>query len=814
MIQLQIYNQFLDLPQDVALSIEMQSPIFALDSMVGSISYDFTVPKTAINNRIFLHNNVEVLSPTTNSFPCKIFFNGIVWHEGILRIKRIAENYQCYLNLDTGLIKEALADKDLSELPIEPIEVQDIGSDSTYPYIRLKLANFVSGDRKLLKLNVYRNNTMFTVLKYQYQVFFNTDKATTLADLAFQINNKNSDTHIWPWQTNKKYRIESAWVNYIGWRGQAIKTPVYWRNKYWVGRTFAGIKIGKINSPVNFSLGFDPINFQSYGRGTSFSKVLYSEIDEPIGHYDNGTDLRATVIGPDELLVEDMSNAYPYHLDETGDFGTDWTLEDYYTSPVIQGIDPVKIASFYENTMTVAWPEASFTIGPVRNEEFLSSDEWSEFQKYQNNIDRDGKLILNSNTSGHQNKNVFTAFPFVNFVLTEIFKMADLSLFGEYMEDEDLKTLCIWNNFSNDIVLIDSITPANKLRVPSPSIDLRQNLKGTSIKDFLYAIRQNFGVDFFFRANGLVEMKFKKTIFASTEADDWSKYEIGDVEMEVEDEINGFSFINSFPNDSYSSDLLKDFEDYQIKPDVNTEALLLGIKDDPINTIRGVYTSHTETYVKLYRCTFGDDYQKTWVFFGYRLKNIESGDATTEIKPAIGAPLMFYIDENTTDRPRWRIARIDAEGRSLFQIGELKDPGILAFMFARNSIFQWQNADTSYDYIAGRYLTSIVNASLSSVRLSTANYSLHFGSEPNYEIGSYSSREFYTLYSQFWKLYSELMLQACYRKKRFLLPQLEVMNLDLSRKKYSKGKTFLIDKINFELSNSSKIEATVAYWQL
>jgi hypothetical protein len=811
MIQIQVFGTFLDLKPGTDLSMSIRAPMFSTDYIAGSLSYDLELPFTPINNQLLNFTYDESVKEPLQTAYCTVYLDGIPYKDAKLNVKTVNEKgYICYLTMDAGLLRESLAEKDLSLIGMPLLDhSKEIGSATSYPFIRLRLTSFLTTKRALCKLNIYRDIAGVPTLTHQFQVFYNTDKTTTLNAIANQINNKNENTHVWPWVPNKKYHVPTDFTT-------APATATFWLNKFWfvpAGQSFGttyGDRIFKFISPDNYATALDPATHSNSAR-INYQLSSYNAVDEALGNPNNPNDLKATVFG-DEILIEDQTNSYPYHLSITGNFGPNWTLVSSDTDPVIAGVDQSKIAAVYEATMVQTWPTAKFACAPVRNEKFLDIDLHPEFQKYQNNIDRDSKLILNSNTSGSQNKNVFTAFPYVAHILESIFKMGDLKLFGAFLNDAELLSLCIWNNFSNDMVLVDEANPLNQLRVPSPIIDLNQNLKGTKITDFLYALRKTFGLDFVYKVNGSVEVKFKRDIALSLPAKDWSQKEVMGTEIYIEDEINGYTFKNSTNTDDYYESEIQDLDGYEIRDDVNDVTTLLAIVDDPINVLRGVLTNHTQTYTSMYRCTFKSDFTKTWVFFGKRLKNVIVGDGENEVTSEIGVPLMYYLDEATTNRPRWRLVRVDAEGRSLFSLEEQKDPSGLKFMFYGNYVQEWRNPDSSYAQENTPTFRTVCQDLL--YPTPAFNYSLNIVGEVGRIAGDTYNEEALGTYYKFWQDWVVMMLNARKMQKKFLLTQNDIRDLDPTEKVYSNGKSYLFDKLDFQVGDKDTIIATVDCWRL
>jgi len=865
MIQLQIEGQFLDMNPDTALNISVNSPFFSTDTIAGSTVYDFEIPFSDHNNRLLRYSGVESVSTITGSYPVIVYYNGSPFKEGILYIKSIRTTYNCYVSLDAGLLKAAIADKDLSDLPLEPLEIKDVKIDADYPFVTLRAQQLDRWDPfYTLLISRKLDGTDYYTAKYKIKKPGRTGAFIPVVYFLEKfVNLINAGSRIERFVTGRAYRLGSNYVAYTNDRyGNPVYRPTEFVNKYfWVN--FGGVgglkRLVKVNRPDSYTGAIfrvsEPELYPSWWYDNNYFYEIADDfendasIDEECGWFKNQNNIRASIVGaptwpvleystidPDideagylaetaafvaaydaayvvarvtyeactDIKIEDLSNGNPSHLSIDTDFGYikgGWEVVDSYTEPIIAGFDPAKIAARLQESYHKTYPAENFIVAPVRNEKFLGDD--TDFLKYQNNIDSDANLILNSNTIGTRNRNVFTAFPYNNYVLDSIFKLASLTLYGGLLNDAELNTVCIWNNFSNDMVLVDEADPTNQLRVPSTIIDLRQNLKGTSIKDFLYANRKTFGVDFIYRANGAVQCVFKKDIALSIEADDWSAKEIPQAEIYIEDDINGFAFLPSSDTDAYYSSVIKPEETYQIAEDVNTLTDLEAIQNDPINTIRGVLSDFEGIYIKLYRCTFRSDYKYTWVFFGLRIANVTLGDGKNTIQSEIGVPLMYYNYEGAFF-PIWTIPRVDTEGRSLFTLTDQSTAG-LKFMFYRGLKEDMPFADAPIPLISTIYSTN---------SLSEFNYSLHINGEKNYASGDVYDNTAKGTYESFWKDWCAMLMNARKVQKRFALTQLDILQLDIAKKKYANGKTYLIQKIDYEIGRNETIIATADCWRL
>jgi hypothetical protein len=805
-VQIQVFGQFLDLSPDARIQVSLSSPFFSTDYIAGSLSYEFTLPFTDKNHRILGYIFDEKVSKINQNMPCQLFIQGTPWKDGILYLKRItSKGYQVYVAMDAGLLKEKIAGKDLSEIGLPVIHLKDIGSTDT-PFIKLQLNTFVTGKRKLLKLKLYRNVGGVPTLAYQYQVFFDTDKTTTLQALAAQINSKTTDNHLSVWQSGKKYRVPTDFTSKVVFGG-TIYTPDFFLNKYWYFINAGSVIIYRLDTPENYTSPTRPI-YTSSGR-LSFSIVNYSDVDESLGHYDNVNNLTASVSG-DEIIIKDGTNAFPLQLATGVDYGPYWTETEAEVETVIQGVSQTKVAAYYESMFDLQWPEAKFAIAPVRNEEFIQA---AEFGKYQNNLDKEAKLILNSNVDGSRNKNGFTCFPYVAHVLEGVFNLSSLSIFGDFLQDSELKQLVLWNNFQNDTVLVDALNPANQLRIPNPSINLNHNLKGISITNFLYALRKQFGLDFIYKGNGSVQLVFKKDVAVSSDPldfDDWSEKEVQETEIELEDDVNGFLF-KTKGGDSYYSSKIKSTKNFVVKEDVDEFADLP--LSDEVDTVRGVLATFKQTYTLLYRCAYNEEFKKTWVFFGARMEEITVGDGSTTIESEIGVPLMFLINEDIEGRPHWYIPRIDANGRSLFSLDqESTNPEPLKFMFYRG------RTDVLFKEGAGFVETDIPWVNTLSQNHNDFeppfNYSLTIAGEKYQYFSVPFDDRAKGIYNVFWKDWSEMMLRARRVRKKFNLDLLDILSLNTTRKKYVNGKIYLLDTVDFEIGQDDIVPISSDCWRL
>lgn len=815
MISININGQFLNIKSDSKLGLSIKSGLFSNDAVAGSLSYDFEIPFSIQSHNIFGYAFDEKAYTIGRKFPAQIFLGGNPWKDAILTLNEIKESYQCSLAMDAGIIKQTIASSDLSKIGIPPIQLSP-GTTNEYPYIRLKLNAFLAGS--LAKLKLYRNIAGTPTLKDEYQVLFQADKTTTLNWLAYQINNPAAPS----WQHVSIPKFDSS---------EPFLYPglYFYRSTFPVGITIypynaenSGIKgkyfmyrnqINKfINTPsrVDDIIGtlFNPNGqnfFPDIKTAQKYTQVVpYSEVNEPLANPFNTSDLRATVFG-DEILIEDLSNANPYPLASSVDYGLYFTEVDSATGAVVDGISAAAIAKQYKDTNALAYPEAKFVCAPVKNDTFFNTDESPEFEGYQNNYDQVGNLIVNSNADGEKRRTAYTCFPYNTTVLDTLFASLNLRLVGFFHTDAEIRSLCIWNNYNNETILVDEDDDTKFTSAPTTYIDLNQNLKGIKTTDYLYGLIKKFGVVFVFRGKGLVEAVLKDTIALSTDMDDWSAKEIVGADIKLQDTIEGFHFKPQKSSDDYFSSIIKDFSDKTFSATVNTIEDLLAIVDDPIDTYRAVLPLDPDRYKSVYRCVYKSNFNKTWLFQGKMLDGVIEADGSIEVDSDLEIPLMQQVNETDLARPHWKIPHVDTKGRSDFDTTDENKPAPLKLMFYRG--LQLVRFNPTTDALIP-IVSTVTNAGYDGL------YSLMTDKEEYYYDGGVVPNSASCIYPKFWKNWVDLLLNARQVEKKFRLNILDLLTLDLTRKKYANGKTYLIEQIDVELGSDTEVVATCLCWRL
>jgi len=108
----------------------------------------------------------------------------------------------------------------------------------------------------------------------------------------------------------------------------------------------------------------------------------------------------------------------------------------------------------------------------------------------------------------------------------------------------------------------------------------------------------------------------------------------------------------------------------------------------------------------------------------------------------------------------------------------------------------------------------LISTIYSTNSLSEFNYSLHINGEKNYASGDVYDNTAKGTYESFWKDWCAMLMNARKVQKRFALTQLDILQLDIAKKKYANGKTYLIQKIDYEIGRNETIIATADCWRL
>lgn len=332
----------------------------------------------------------------------------------------------------------------------------------------------------------------------------------------------------------------------------------------------------------------------------------------------------------------------------------------------------------------------------------------------------------------------FTLIPFVynKWLLTELFKKADFSIDGPFVEDEELSSLLIFNNHTLDDLQYTFASVWSNANVHDFTVKIQRHIPDITISDYINALRGTFGFQIFFSFQYTqATTRFLRDIIRSSDVVDLSDYmlegiEVGDippwkgVELQFTPDGQDLHTKEAWPDPlTYGS---IDFE-------VNSVADL----DDLIPTINQV--AYVRSLNQLWRFINLEFEEPTWGFIGWHFPPYTyEGNATiiatqaTPLQDGIEGPRkMPFADYKVTCLPLklvndkyalrltfYRGMQNDKEGNSYAQASSTaynsaeSDPGTF------NYELQWDKSDKSLhpvfwqDYLKWRKVTQPVTVSL------------------------------------------------------------------------------------------------------
>ncbi len=160
-----------------------------------------------------------------------------------------------------------------------------------------------------------------------------------------------------------------------------------------------------------------------------------------------------------------------------------------------------------------------------------------------------------------------TPFPFVEYVLTRILKDSDYELSGTAFNDEEIKNLVIYNNYT-----LDNVSDVLPDTLIGDIIDFDNHVSTFQCGDFFKGLKNMFAWAVFFDSNASKCRIFLiKDILNDPDYEDWTdKAEpYNDSDVNDETETNGFLFTFTFDSsDEYTSTRIKAIDSFTQKPAV------------------------------------------------------------------------------------------------------------------------------------------------------------------------------------------------------------------------------------------------------
>ncbi|QHL87400.1 hypothetical protein GU926_08115 [Nibribacter ruber] len=147
-IALKLGDDWLDLPADLSIQIEIWNTLFEFDRIPGTLTFPFTLPFSAVNNlKLKFPGHLSVARYRQPELPCQLFLMGQLWRMGKLNvIRRSEKGYEVNFQTDVGdisvQIKEAgLRDIDYGTVPLQ-LSVQPAYPESSYALFPVRNLGF------------------------------------------------------------------------------------------------------------------------------------------------------------------------------------------------------------------------------------------------------------------------------------------------------------------------------------------------------------------------------------------------------------------------------------------------------------------------------------------------------------------------------------------------------------------------------------------------------------------------------------------------------------------------------------------------
>jgi len=174
MLQILINNEPVDLPLDVSITIEEESPVFGTSEILGGFGFPFSLPITPKNSRILHFPEMPGNAvPLERDFDFDLIHSGIPKLSGTITVKSASNNYECYMAVGTGNLAGKIEDKKLSDLELGGSRTWLFKSEYVYPEsdfaifpvdnvsFMLETAQEVAFSNSKFRINAYEGGEFF-----------------------------------------------------------------------------------------------------------------------------------------------------------------------------------------------------------------------------------------------------------------------------------------------------------------------------------------------------------------------------------------------------------------------------------------------------------------------------------------------------------------------------------------------------------------------------------------------------------------------------------------------------------------------------
>ena len=667
-IVIKVGGEELFLGDNFKINFEINSPMFGGDIIQGSTSFAFNLPRTARNHRLLgVPHNIEAFSDVENIVAIE-FEYGVFYFQGKLKLRTLSQEFiRCNIQIDIGQFAETLNNTALSDLPLDEVTIEP-----KKPFLLFELDTSagtpVNGD--LYDLRVARASAADTY----HRVLYNTDEATTIADLINNINTvRTPQAHVLA-NTYEDNEVVIDGTTYYECILDAPASTAITNVTYW------------------FEIG----NFAAYKAAWDSKGLINSALyDDPDDDYlitaEAGPNANGIYLNDDNLskIGElDPNNTYNVLAGSTMDNSAVMTL-------LTQTTDPSNLASVYwdafrihmDGTTTSTYPDASHVFFPIQNSEYIDIDDLpgttkilSFHQNYYNTIifDRFSKFRYSSNGGTTNAIEFATPFTYAFHILDKIVDELGLQKEGEVFDHVELKKLVLYSNISAEQPFEIKLEGYYINRFDS-KIKLAQYMPDMNLNDFIKAFAQMFFVGIFINpATRKFKMRFLSDVVRSSEFEDWTSFAESRFNLE-KSKIDTLVYETTPDSkDEHYAENIISLDGLDLAAEVSTFANLPAT--EILNQVRRVTDENA-----YYKTILDSDFDVVWVFHSLDFLPFTSTNGTGSDKQEITIKADSIVMHKGVDASNgtrsWLIPKVSQQGttKTFFQ----KGPFSLRFLFYR-----------------------------------------------------------------------------------------------------------------------------------
>jgi hypothetical protein len=445
-------------------------------------------------------------------------------------------------------------------------------------------------------------------------------------------------------------------------------------------------------------------------------------------------------------------------------------------------------AKFMNDAAALSYPHLNYTFFPIKNDGFYSgnNNDYSGYINFYNNSSH--SFSYNTTIDGSRTKYSIIPFPYFLYIFKTIFSEISYFAKGNFIEDEEIKKIVIYNTMALDSILFDSVTPDTVIiNKWADSFNLKNHVPDMLITDFIKFVKSFFCIGYFVDdSKRTVEIILLKDVINSVDYDDFTSFTSILKEIDLND---GLGYILKLPdtNDQYIKDNVIDLSGYTVKDPVATVTDLYALSDQQEKDVR--YVISLDEYWKLIFITNGTTITNLWQKFSENYYNYKVGNGGNEI-PLNANTLLTIIDPAS---PFQLLPITNEEGSSKeFDIGNNNNDK-LRFLIYRG--MQSGASGNLYPLGTNGYKSySGVNIGSLSLKLDDPDYGMN--------------KMFFNSWLKFLASTKSVIANT-----ELDIPKLMDVNL-LKRKKRIDNVEYLINKINVNMTMTGIKPSTVQYYKV